>query len=192
MSVLSDRVLRRFLEAGRAKSAPAKVEPYFKKVKKQNPDYSDSQAWATAWSIYCKHKKPSDPSCHQDDYLEGRSKKASPAYDKKRMSLLLVSDGPLPMAVNREIAREHITIQNLAPYEEADIPLKILGTESHAPAEAEMSETRLDLEYPVGNGDSPADVASLVRLALDNVARKHGIRVEPCASSYHPRPRLAK
>jgi len=186
------RVVRRFLRATTEKSAPAKVEPYFKKVKEHNPSYSDSQAWATAWSIYCKYKKPNDSSCHQDEYFSGRDKTASPAYDKKRMSLLLVSDGPLPMAVQREIGRENITIQNLAPYEEADIQLKILDVATHAPEENQSSETRLDIEYPVGSGDSSADVASLVRLAIGNVARKYGVLVEPCASSYHPRPRLAK
>lgn len=54
---------------------PADVDRYFKEVKKSNPEYSDAQAWATAWSIYCKHKKPDSPSCHKptEEYLKGRS-----------------------------------------------------------------------------------------------------------------------
>ncbi len=43
---------------------PSPVDRYFKDVKKKNPSYSEEQAWATAWSIYCKHKNPgSDSSC---------------------------------------------------------------------------------------------------------------------------------
>lgn len=188
MTASSERVLQRFLRAVE-KSAPEKVEPYFKKVKKQNPDYSDSQAWATAWSIYCKHKKPSDESCHQDEYFSGRSKKASPMYDRKRMSVLFVSDDALSPVVAHEIGREAITIQNLEPYEEADVPLRVLRATTHAPERGELTETRFDVEYPVGTGDSPADVASLVRQVLGNVGKKHGAKVEPCASTYHPNPR---
>jgi len=187
------RVLNRFLEGAAEKSAPKKVEPYFKKVKKQNPSYSDSKAWATAWSIYCQYKNPGDSSCHQNEYFPGRSKTASPTYDKKRMSVLFVSDKPLSPAIAREIGREFITIQNLEPYEEADIPLKLVNSATHEPPlGGELSETRFDVEYPVGSGDSAADVASLVRQALANVGRKYRAQVEPCASSHHPRARLPR
>jgi len=51
---------------------PSPVDKYFKEVKKSNPGYSDEQAWATAWSIYCKHKNPGSPSCHKptEEYLK--------------------------------------------------------------------------------------------------------------------------
>lgn len=54
---------------------PAKVDELFDKVKKNNPSYSDEQAWATAWSIYCKHVEPGSESCHlpTSEYLKGRS-----------------------------------------------------------------------------------------------------------------------
>lgn len=46
---------------------PAAVHKIFDSVKEKNPSYSDSRAWATAWSIYCKnhkskhcHRKPSE------------------------------------------------------------------------------------------------------------------------------------
>lgn len=58
--------------AGVEKSAPQKVEKYYKSVKEKNPDYSESKAWATAWSIYCEHVKPGDKSCKQDSYFPGR------------------------------------------------------------------------------------------------------------------------
>jgi hypothetical protein len=50
---------------------PSPVDKYFKSVKEKNPSYSDEQAWATAWSIFCKHKSPGSPHCHKspDDYL---------------------------------------------------------------------------------------------------------------------------
>ncbi len=51
---------------------PSPVDRYFKDVKKKNPSYSEEQAWATAWSIYCKHKNPGSDSCHKDtdEYLK--------------------------------------------------------------------------------------------------------------------------
>ena len=36
-----------------AEDLPGPVEDYVKEVQDANPDYSESQAWATAWSIYC-------------------------------------------------------------------------------------------------------------------------------------------
>lgn len=48
---------------------PKPVDDLFKEVKEGNPSYSDEQAWATAWSIYCKNVNPGSDSCHQDEYL---------------------------------------------------------------------------------------------------------------------------
>lgn len=36
-----------------AEDLPGPVEDYVKEVQDANPDYSEGQAWATAWSIYC-------------------------------------------------------------------------------------------------------------------------------------------
>ena len=54
---------------------PAKVDDLFDEVKKSNPGYSDEQAWATAWSIYCKHVEPGSESCHMptSEYLKGKT-----------------------------------------------------------------------------------------------------------------------
>jgi hypothetical protein len=51
---------------------PSPVDKYFKSVKEKNPSYSDEQAWATAWSIFCKHKNPGSPHCHKptEEYLK--------------------------------------------------------------------------------------------------------------------------
>lgn len=49
----SHAVAARYLAASQDKSAPKKVDDLMKDVKKKNPSYSDSQAWATAWSVYC-------------------------------------------------------------------------------------------------------------------------------------------
>jgi hypothetical protein len=53
---------------------PSPVDKYFKQVKDENPSYSDAQAWATAWAIFCKHKNPGSPHCHQSpsEYLKGK------------------------------------------------------------------------------------------------------------------------
>lgn len=54
---------------------PSPVDKYFEQVKEQNPSYSDEQAWATAWSIYCKHKNPGSDHCHKppSEYLKGKN-----------------------------------------------------------------------------------------------------------------------
>jgi hypothetical protein len=54
---------------------PSPVDKYHDQIKKDNPDYTDEQAWATAWSVYCKHKNPGSPHCHKppSEYLKGKS-----------------------------------------------------------------------------------------------------------------------
>ncbi len=51
---------------------PKPVDDYVEEIKKNNPSYSDEQAWATAWSIYCKHKNPGSDHCHKapSEYLK--------------------------------------------------------------------------------------------------------------------------
>lgn len=44
---------------------PTPVDKYYEQVKEENPSYSESQAWATAWKIYCQHVNPDSKSCHQ-------------------------------------------------------------------------------------------------------------------------------
>lgn len=81
---------------------PKKVDEYYKQVKEQNPSYSEEQAWATAWSIYCKHKNPGSPSCKKDqsEYFPGKKK----AQEKEAMNsatveaFLLVLSGRLTRA----------------------------------------------------------------------------------------------
>ena len=60
---------------------PSPVDKYFKEVKRDSPSYSDEQACATAWSIYCKHVNPGSPSCHKptDEYLK-REAAARPLF----------------------------------------------------------------------------------------------------------------
>lgn len=54
---------------------PRKVEQLVKRISDANPSYSEAQAWATAWSVYCKHVKPGDPSCRRkpSEYLRGQN-----------------------------------------------------------------------------------------------------------------------
>lgn len=54
---------------------PSDVDRYFEEVKQGNPSYSDAQVWATAWSIFCKHKDPGSDHCKKDqgEYLKGKS-----------------------------------------------------------------------------------------------------------------------
>lgn len=63
---------------------PKKVDEIKKKVQKQNPSYDESKAWATAWSIYCKHVNPESDSCKRppSGYLKKKKskKKANSMY----------------------------------------------------------------------------------------------------------------
>lgn len=54
---------------------PSPVDKYYKEVKDSNPSYSDEQAWATAWSVFCKHVEPGSEHCHKptSEYLKGKS-----------------------------------------------------------------------------------------------------------------------
>lgn len=89
---LAIRVAGRFVTADQDKSAPSKVDDYFKEVKESNPSYSDEQAWATAWSIYCKNVNPNSPSCHQDEYLTGKSAARKPKTTVERQQLKVLQD----------------------------------------------------------------------------------------------------
>lgn len=49
-------------------NVPKKVDDLVKEVKEGNPEYTDAQAWGTAWSIYCKSVNPDSPHCKQSEY----------------------------------------------------------------------------------------------------------------------------
>lgn len=57
---------------------PSPVDKYFKQVKESNPEHTDAQAWATAWSIFCKYKSPGSEHCQKDpgEYFKNRKKEA--------------------------------------------------------------------------------------------------------------------
>lgn len=57
---------------------PSPVDKYHDQIVKENPSYSEEQAWATAWSIYCRHKNPGSPHCKKptSEYLKGQGKSA--------------------------------------------------------------------------------------------------------------------
>lgn len=62
-----------------AEDLPGPVEDYVKEVQDANPDYSEGQAWATAWSIYCKYKNPGSDHCQKSpsEYFKAASQKLS-------------------------------------------------------------------------------------------------------------------
>lgn len=64
---------------------PSPVDKYFDEVKKGNPSYSDEQAWATAWSIYCKYKNPGSDHCKKptSEYLKGKAVMSDSIWDFK-------------------------------------------------------------------------------------------------------------
>lgn len=54
---------------------PKKVDQLVRQIARANPSYSEAQAWATAWSVYCKHAKPGSQHCRRprSGYLRGSS-----------------------------------------------------------------------------------------------------------------------
>ena len=54
---------------------PKKIDELVERIKKNNPSYSDAQAYATAWSVYCKHVDPGSDHCKRkpEEYLKGAS-----------------------------------------------------------------------------------------------------------------------
>jgi hypothetical protein len=70
---------------------PKKVDEYFKKVKKSNPEYDDSKAWATAWSIYCRDN-PDSKHCHKKKYFKNNKKSSIEELAIKFASILDKND----------------------------------------------------------------------------------------------------
>lgn len=56
---------------------PKKIDELVKEIKERNPSYDDAKAFATAWSVYCKHIEPGSAHCKKDspsEYLKGQGK----------------------------------------------------------------------------------------------------------------------
>lgn len=69
-----------------AEGLPGPVVDYVQEVQDANPDYSESQAWATAWSIYCKYKNPGSDHC-----------KKSPSEYFKAAALMIAAETRVPV-----------------------------------------------------------------------------------------------
>lgn len=60
-----------------AEDLPGPVEDYVQEIQDANPDYTEGQAWATAWSIYCKYKNPGSEHCQKSpsEYFKAAAQK---------------------------------------------------------------------------------------------------------------------
>jgi hypothetical protein len=182
--------------AGHDKSAPQKVDKYFKEVKKSNPEYSDEQAWATAWSIYCKHVKPGDASCHQEEYFPGK-KTAGYSYATKTMSVVFLEGRKMAKPFNIDTIQEinHESLQIQVEGEEFDVEasLKVVGHQSSGPLTYAQEksglrrEVRVDVEYPLGVDGSDAASANLALQVLQMIGHQNGYKVKPCSRGYQPK-----
>jgi len=94
---------------------PSPVDDYFKKVKKDNPSYSDSQAWATAWSIYCKHKNPGSEHCKKEtsEYFKGKN-----AMDD--IALRVAAQSSVPSEMANRVASRHMHALQMGTGTETD------------------------------------------------------------------------
>lgn len=63
----------------RNENVPAYVHDKVEEIMGNQKEKDEGKAWAVAWSIYCKYKKPGSPHCKKEpsDYFPGREKKAS-------------------------------------------------------------------------------------------------------------------
>ena len=72
-----------------AKDLPKNVERYVQEGKDQGLD--EGEAWAVAWSRYCRWKNPDSPHCKKDspeDYLQNQGKKKAGRHIAKQAGLL--------------------------------------------------------------------------------------------------------
>jgi len=65
---------------------PKRVEKLVLEIEKKNPKYGEAQAWATAWSVYCKYIKPGSSHCHKSasEYLSGGKQQRGAKKTKTR------------------------------------------------------------------------------------------------------------
>lgn len=77
--LLNTKDFERALRGKTAVNLPADVERYVKEVKEGNPDYTDEQVWATAWSIFCR-ANPDSEHCHQESYLKAAALNKTAGY----------------------------------------------------------------------------------------------------------------
>jgi len=195
----SVRVAVRYLTADQDKTAPSKVDKYFKSVKEKNPSYTDAQAWATAWSIFCR-SNPGSSSCHQDEYFEGKSASIrnagwSSAIDT--MSVLFV-EGRKPVAFNIDTIKEINT--TFIPVigddgEKHEANLNVIGHQYSGPLTYQQEkmgmrrETRVDIQYPVDEGGSSKSSERTAFAALAQLGKRMGFKVEPVHHGYKPQTR---
>jgi hypothetical protein len=110
----SVKVAARWLK--QSKNLPKNVERYVQEGKDQGLD--EGEAWAVAWSRYCKYKNPDSPHCKKDspsDYLQNQGKKqASEAlpFDRFYKSLDAIRKKLRDSRDHRDLdlAAEHIPV----------------------------------------------------------------------------------
>jgi len=70
-------------------SIPNDVERYVREIRRQSPHYTEAQLWATAWSRYCRYKKPGSPHCHKTSrtrYFAGKKERTPLSRRKQKRS----------------------------------------------------------------------------------------------------------
>lgn len=90
------RHAERSSEKERNENVPAYVHDKVEEIMEKEED--EGKAWAVAWSIYCKYKKPNSPHCkkEKDEYFPSRKKKATQTKEEvrkiKRVSLRVAKE----------------------------------------------------------------------------------------------------
>ncbi len=164
MNPIAYRIAARALVADQNKSAPKKVDDLHKEVKEGNPSYSDEQAWATAWSIYCKHVDPGSDHCHEptSEYLK-QATDAAQVQTLLQRSIKHMGDIVGPrwegfVKSHPELAKAtvHMVAQDaLHAMEEA---LKLLSAGKHAAAESSISRPTPSAEKHLPNNQFQSEL----------------------------------
>jgi len=79
---------------------PEDVERYVGEHKEKGAD--EGEAWALAWSRYCKYKNPGSDHCKQDSYFDGKKAQLTRIANSKSLSIVLakLADNELVMLWN--------------------------------------------------------------------------------------------
>lgn len=128
------------------RQVPEKVEQYYQEAMQQ-PGMIEAQAWAIAWSRYCKYTEPASSHCklHRSEYFPGKGGKGSEAAHKCKPVVIELERAEGMNAPERVTLRPGAAGTNL--YKQADKALKEMAMRMRA---QDMNKTDFLVEFEGG------------------------------------------
>jgi hypothetical protein len=113
---MAAKIIRKLARKFLAEKVPADVERYVKDIKKKSPDYDDAKVWATAWSIFCKHKDPGSDHCKKKpaQYFPGKNASVNVSEIRRAMQLI-IGPGFGSAGMSMKQAASHLVESGLTP-----------------------------------------------------------------------------